>query len=127
MSAEGAFWLYDNEEDKWRYFLITSLFNRVGPRETYLRLNKALREKLSEHEIQEFSFYIADPNDGLVQAMRKHNRTTVHTSDPHEVTVKLNGKTTNAFIYRMTKGLSEDKVRLVRRRFNRLYNEVVTA
>ena len=127
MSAEGAFWLFDHAEETWRFFLITSLFNRVGPRETYLRLDRALQEILSEHEIEDFSLFIADPNEALAKKMYGRVQTTPHASEPHEVKIKLNGQTERAFIYRMAGGLSEKQVGLARRRFNRLYNEVVTA
>ena len=71
LSAEGAFWLYDSEDREWRYFLATSLFNTLGSREIYLRLNQALSKKLSERETQRFQIFMGSPNESLVRAVRK--------------------------------------------------------
>ena len=127
MSAEGAFWIYDDTEDTWHFFLVTSLFNRIGPKEIFLRLNKALEKKLSEHEIYDFSLFIADPNESFVKSIYDQVQTTRYASEPQETSVRPNGKWTKTFVYRMSNRLNDDEAKLVRRRFNRLYRELVPA
>jgi hypothetical protein len=70
MRAEGAFWLYDSREVKWRYFLITSLFNSLGSREIYQRLNGALvsephevRVALDRENTKALVYRMASPSD----------------------------------------------------------------
>src|SRR4030081_3790542 len=101
MSAEGAFWLYDTKEKKWRYFLATSLFRTLGPREIYLRLTQALAKKLSEREIREFHVFLGDPNESIVRAIRAATRTDMYASEPKEIAVNLDREHTKAIVYRM--------------------------
>src|SRR2546423_11791985 len=96
MSAEGAFWLYDTREKKWRYFLATSLFRTLGPREIYLRLTQALAKKLSERETREFQMFMGDPNESLVRAVRSAAPTDMYASEPKQVAVSLDREKTKA-------------------------------
>ena len=127
MSVEGAFWIYDDEENAWDYFLVTSLYNRVGARKIYKRLNKALREMLSEEEARKFVLFIADPNEKLAQAVRKAVQTTPLASQPLSADVKFNGHKTSAKIYRMADGMSEQGIKSTQRRFVRRFKQLGTA
>src|SRR5258707_8981441 len=89
MAAEGAFWLYDRRDKEWSYFLVTSLFDRIGPREMYLRLNEALAKTLSEREARAFTFYIAGPNQDIVKDVRRHVSTEPHSSEPKSMSVRI--------------------------------------
>jgi hypothetical protein len=124
MSVEGAFWLYDKNDDDWRYFLVTSLSGRIGTREIYLRLNGALAKKLSEKEAKGFVFYLADPREKLVLDLRHAARTEAYASEPMKVAVVVNGKKTKACVYRLAANLDDDSVRGVQRRFRRYSNEL---
>lgn len=117
MSAEGAFWLYDGRDDEWRYFLVTSLFSRLDPREIYLCLNEALMKKLSENEIQNFRLYIAEPNENLVECLRNQIETRPFVSEPKGMFVEIEGKRTKTFVYRLAAGMHQDEARRVQRRF----------
>lgn len=127
MSVEGAFWLYDYVDERWRYFLVTSLFDKIKPRTMFQKLNKILVEKLSEHEAREFDLYIATPNDPFVHKIRKHIQTSGHASEPHELRVSIDSHEVPAHVYRMTGGHTEKQVSKSKRRFNRLYRELVPA
>lgn len=127
LSPEGAFWLENPDEKKWDYFLVTSIFGRVGPRQTFLKLTKTLKEKLSEHEIEEFTFYIADPSERLTQQIHKAVQTGPHSSEPQETIVELDNKRVRAIIYRMTDKLTDAKAKDASRRLNRFYNELQVA
>lgn len=127
MSAEGAFWLYDSDADKWRYILVTSLFRRLGPRKTFLRLNRALQEKLSESEITEFEFFIADPDEVIVEPIRKKIETSPNASSPQEIKINGAANLTSAVVYRMAHPMTDKEVKTVQRRFTRQYNMLVPA
>jgi hypothetical protein len=127
MSAEGAFWLYDGDAERWRYILVTSLFRRIGPHETFLRLNRALQERLSHHEIKEFDFFVADPDEKIVESVRQAVQTTAFASEPQAAIVILTGEKAPAVVYRMASRLSDRKAKTVQRRFARLYKELVPA
>ena len=96
-----------------------------GPRKTFLRLDRALREILSEHEIKEFEFLIADPDENIVEPIRRALKTTAHASVPQEIAGKFNGSQIAAMVYRMATRLSDQKAKSVQRRFVRRYNELV--
>lgn len=127
MSVEGAFWLYEDEEDNWNYFLITSLFNRMGPRSIYLKLNKALSEVLSEREIDSFTFYIADPHEEVANMVRKQISTSSHSSAPQRKEIGVLGQKTQSFVYRMSGSLNEDEAKSAQRRFSRRVSQFVAA
>lgn len=127
MSAEGAFWLYDRRDNEWRYFLVSSLLDRVGARELYLRLNDALAKTLSERETREFQFYIAGPNERLVKDIRKCAQTGAYSSEPKSVTVEISERPVKAWIYRLTDRLNEAGAKRVQRRFRQRTNDVKVA
>lgn len=119
MNAEGAFWLYDKEDDEWRFFLVTSLFSRLDPREVYLCLNEALTKKLSAKEVENLRLYIAAPNESLVRHLRKQIKTAMHVSEPQSKTVTIDGTRLKTFVYRLAAGLKIDQAKRVQRRFRK--------
>jgi hypothetical protein len=121
MSAEGAFWLYDSVDDKWRFFLVTSLLSRMGAREIYSRLNDALAKKLSERETEDFSFYIAAPNEPLITTLRKKVRTDSYASEPVFLA------SPEAWVYRLTSAIAEDKAKSNQRRFVQMSKDLARA
>lgn len=127
MSAEGAFWLHDTHEKKWRYFLITSLFNTLGSREIYLRLNRSLAKKLSERETKQFQVFMGAPNESLVRAIAAAVRTDIHASDPQRVSVALDCEKTRAVVYRLAPAAEEKEVRRAKRRFLATSKELLAA
>ncbi|MGF1629156.1 MAG: hypothetical protein ACFCUT_06765 [Kiloniellaceae bacterium] len=127
LSPEGAFWIWDAEEARWDYFLVTSLFDELGGRELYLRLFKVLKEKLSEVETRDFTFYIAGPDEGLIKKVRDQVATSDHVSEPKSVEFDLEGKRTKVVAYRMAGGHGEKSVRRAKRVFRRLSDEFVAA
>lgn len=127
MRAEGAFWLHDTDDDVWRFFLVTSLFNRLGARKTFMRLNEVLAKKLSEREAGDFSLFVAEPSEKLVKEIRRKVQTGAHASEPREIDVDVNGEATTAWVYRMSPSLGEVEVKAAQRRFGRLFNELVAA
>ena len=127
MCAEGAFWLYDTADGEWRYFLITSLFNVLGSREIYLRLNKALEKKLSERETRRFNLFIGSPKESLVATVRAIVTTSIYASDPTEIWVDLNSEHTRAIVYRMASPVGDDAARRAKARFRKLSNQLIAA
>ncbi|HUK06696.1 MAG TPA: hypothetical protein VLX09_02410 [Stellaceae bacterium] len=121
MAAEGALWLYDRKDDTWRYFLVTSLLGRIGGREIYLRLNEALTKKLSEHETIDFMFYIASPDDQLIEKLRSRFQTARYASDPKR------SNRPQVCIYRLAPRMDDGAVKTTQRRFRRESRELATA
>jgi len=67
MGAEGAFWLRDIDQKEWRFFLVTSLFERLGPTKLYLRLNEFFEKRLSSNEAQDFMYGLPARRNGWFQ------------------------------------------------------------
>lgn len=124
MNAEGALWLYDKTDDEWRFFLVTSLFERIGPREVYICLNEALATILSEKEANDLRLYIAAPKEELVKQLLGQITTPPRVSEPQHTKVRINGKHTDAFVYRLARGLTTDQAKRVQRRFRRSCREL---
>jgi hypothetical protein len=128
MRAEGAFWLYDSREDKWRYFLITSLFNSLGSREIYRRLNSALKKQLSERETRKFQLYMGGPTENLVAAIRASVVTDIYASEPLKIpAVALDHEKTRAIVYRLSDPADDREARRAKTRFRKLSNELMAA
>lgn len=125
MGVEGAFWLFEEQDKKWSYFLATSLASNMGPRSIYEKLYNAFVEVLSESEIYSFTFYIADPNEHLVEEIRSQVLTGPHATAPQMKSIKINGENTGCCVYRMSRILDDREAKAVQRRFSRRYNELV--
>lgn len=119
MSAEGAFWLYDKGESVWRFFLVTSMFSKIDPREVYSCLDAALSKILSEHEVREQSIFIASPEEKLVKDIQAQINTEPYVSEPVQWKVKIDGRAFDAVVYRLTKDLAKDEIKRVQRRFRK--------
>lgn len=120
MSAEGAFWLYDDQDRAWNYFLVTSLNDKIGPHGLYVRLNDTLGKKLSEHEMSNFMIYLASPRAGVARAVRSRIETSAYASEPVERSIRLGGRVLSAWVYRMAAALGERETNLARHRFSRI-------
>ena len=127
LSPEGALWIYNDNERKWHYFLATSLFSKIGAREIYLRLNKALKAKLSETETKNFGFYISDPDEDLIEGIREVIKTDRHATAPQKVRVDIDGHTVDAWVYRMAVSGDIGSIKQAKRRFRQLSEEIVAA
>jgi hypothetical protein len=127
MAAEGAFWLYDREDAKWRYFLISTLFEKMGPRELYLKLNEALSKTLSEREARDFSIYIASPKERLAKNVGAEIKTSAYASEPVSVKVRIGNRSVAAWIYRFATRLDDRAANRVRRRFAQRTKELAAA
>ena len=125
MSAEGAFWIRDAKDKEWNYFLVTSLMTRIGSREIYLKLNDALAKILSEHELNDFTFYIAAPDELLIKKIRKQIKTDSFATDPTSASVAVNGRSMDVEVYRLSKGMKEPSAKKAQRRFRQSYNELM--
>jgi hypothetical protein len=127
MSAEGAFWLYDPRDKEWRYFLISSLFESMGSRGLYSRLQQALAKTLSEKESVAFPFYIASPSEKLVKDIRRYAKTSRYATEPLAIEGKIGGEKTSARVYRLSVSLADAQMRTVQRRFKRRTNDLLVA
>jgi hypothetical protein len=124
LSAEGAFWLRSSNNSEWKFFLVTSLISRIGPREIYLRLNDALIKNLSERETRDFVFFIADPNEPIVSAIRDEVGTGRYSSDQQKISSKFDERLAQAHVYRMADPLSGGELKVTQRRFFRISDAV---
>lgn len=127
MHAEGAFWLYDKKDDEWRYFLVTSLFGRIDPREVYFCLNEAFAKILSQQESIDLRLYMAAPTEELIGELLKQVSTPIWVSEPKHVKVTINKKNTEAIVYRLAEKLATDKARKIQRKFRRSCREISAA
>ena len=126
MEAEGAFWLVDDEDGERRFFLVTSLIDRIGPRTIYLRLQEALAAMLSEGEVRQLALFLLSPDDRLVAALRRHVATSRHASKPIRFTLDDPGRS-EACVYRLADRLDDRKARLIQRRFRIRCSELKAA
>jgi len=101
MGCDGAFWLYDENDDEWKFHLVTPLIESMGSREIYLQLDKALARILSEPEFDDVAIYIVSPPDPLITSLRKKIRTLRSATVPQFVSVDLDGTPTDAVVYRL--------------------------
>ena len=127
MSAEGAFWIKYGGEDRWRYFIVTSLFDSMGPREIYLRLNKALAKKLSEKETKSFDIFMAGPHEAFLRKFPRSVRTAHYASEPFHVSVGVDEKKADVWVYRFARGMDERFTKRTERRFKREVSELLAA
>src|SRR5262245_17701521 len=111
MDCEGAFWLYDEDEQDWRFYLVTSLLATIGPRELYLVLNEALARKVSPDECANIGIHIASPKDYLVTEMAEIIHTDSHSTFPRAITFDNDGIETSAVVYRLAPHLSDSATR----------------
>lgn len=71
LPIQAALWLYNSELDRWRLTLATRLVDRLGPLETYRRLNEVW-EGLPEDVRQTLGEYsVISPADVLIRALSK--------------------------------------------------------
>lgn len=70
VGAEGAAWLFDPVDENWRFFLVTSLIDELGPRELYETLSKVFRKVMPELPISMFAVYLASPSDKPFRVLR---------------------------------------------------------
>src|SRR5262245_59184632 len=70
MKCEGAFWLDDALDREWRFFLVTSFLEHMGPRQVYLKLESALVKKLSKRELEDFRIFLISPDSPIAKQIR---------------------------------------------------------
>jgi len=107
MAAEGAFWIRYVGESRWRYFIVTSLFDTMGPREIYLRLNKALAKKLPEKEMRSFDIFMAGPQEPFLRQFPTEISTAPYASEPFNASVKIDTKKAEVWVYRFAAAASK--------------------
>ena len=127
MSAEGAIWIKLRDEGRWRFFLITSLFDSMGPREIYLRLNMALAKKLSERETREFGLFMASPREAFLQDFPGSICTSEYASEPIKSSLKINGQLADLWIYRFAGGMDEKRAKKAERKFKKEVDTLLAA
>jgi hypothetical protein len=127
LKPEGAFWLYDSKDEEWRYFLVSSLLERIGSYEIFLKLRQALEQRLSAQEVDDFPFYLASPNDGISKAIRKEVSTNLVSSEISEVSARFRGGKIPAFVYRLAEEMNERDRESTVRQFRRGFNELQMA
>ena len=127
MSAEGAFWTKFQDEDRWRFFLVTSLFDSMGPREIYLRLNTALAKKLSERETREFGLFMASPREAFLREFPKSICTPPYASEPFDASVTISGQPAELCVYRLCKGMDKVRVKSAERKFKKEVRTLLAA
>lgn len=125
LSPEGAFWIADSNDNRWDFYLVTSMFDRIGSRELYLRLHDVLSEKLSKDEAANLEIYIAGPDESLVSEVRKVVATKDSASFPHSFDVKLGDRDANLVVYRMAEPLGHKSAKRAERVFRKLSDEFV--
>jgi hypothetical protein len=127
MQPEGAYWIYDRDEGRWLFFLVTSLFHHIGPRHIFGRINKILSEVFSESEARDFVYYVTSPEDEIVKKIMANVRTGTYSTTPWETEVDVTGQKTPVVVYRMCRGMTDNQAKSARRRFGRFYRALVTA
>lgn len=126
MGAEGAFWLRDDREDVWRFFLVTSLFGQIETRKMFESLRNGLSRTLSKAEIRGFDYFLVPPSDPIVMAVAKEIETNPRSSEPFKVAVQFKEEATEALVYRMARNQAAAS-KLSRTRFQRSVRQLAHA
>jgi hypothetical protein len=120
MACEGAFWIYDNEEAQWQFYLVTSMIDAMGPRQIYLLLDKALSKRLSEEEVENFTIYVTSPTDPLARLISKQISTDRRATVPMSLELMDESKPMTVIVYRLSTGLQERQIKKAQKRFQKL-------
>lgn len=70
LKPEGVFWLYDEPSERWRFYVITSLFETCGPWLLYFRLDAVMPALLSAHEWEAIDCFLGSPRERIVESLR---------------------------------------------------------
>jgi hypothetical protein len=89
---KGVLWLYDEEGDDWRLVVGSDLVDTEGPRETYLRLGKAI-SNVGGSAFQRMRITVVSPKSALFAALR-----TVFASEADVEGERLRNTTVNGVL-----------------------------
>jgi hypothetical protein len=66
---DAAFWLYKFESEEWRLTIATPLYDELGPRESYRKIQDVLSHE--HYELRLLDMSVISPNDRLLAGMRR--------------------------------------------------------
>jgi hypothetical protein len=98
---EGVFWLFDDEEQRWRFYVVTSLFDYLGPWKLYFRLNDAMPRRLAPGEWDSLACFLGSPEDRMAAALREAVQSAGECACPQLVAVESPDGDATALVYRM--------------------------
>jgi hypothetical protein len=106
----AAFWLYTQEADVWRLYIVTPLIFNEGPRKVYNKLLYVLdTEQEHEYVIPAICLYATDENNRYVSLLRMM-RESDKLFDVRLTGVGINGSgyIEDAYIYRLFEAKNEE-------------------
>jgi hypothetical protein len=127
MGCEGAFWMMDDGDDDWRFFLVTSLLDTMGPRRIYLKMDSVLGKIISEGEMDALPVYMMSPDEKIVRAIRMEISTAGTATIPQGVSFRFDGQNVAALVYRMAGKMPEAERRAAQGQFRKRVDKLVAA
>jgi hypothetical protein len=65
MAAQGAAWIYDDELEEWRFYLVTGLMDTKGPRWVHKRLLEAFTKLPERDDFLSLDVHLGSPEEIL--------------------------------------------------------------
>jgi len=97
----GSFWLFDDNASDWQLIVATDLVDKVGPRDTYLQLARAI-SNVGGSDFQRLRLTVMSPKESLYQALRKVFGTTKSVEGARLQNTTLSGNLVpDAYLYRI--------------------------
>jgi len=96
----ASFWLFDQENNRWRLVLASPRVLDDGPLASYRHINEVLRKTSSPLPLESIAF--VSPDDALVQAFRSVYRTNRDLERHRAFRGAINGRyIDDAYVYRV--------------------------
>jgi hypothetical protein len=101
--VDAALWLYSPDSDDWRLTIASNLVDRLGPLQTYGRVQTVLTSLPPESRLALKDISVVSPKSPLIQAFRRAARAA---PDGHEFRLRqsaINGMfVEDAYVYRVS-------------------------
>jgi hypothetical protein len=127
LEAQGAAWIYMDDLEEWRYFLVTALVDTEGPLWVYKRLLRAFNKLAERDDFLSVDVQLASPNEVWFRAimimMNIVGLSSARDLGVDDSQVYADGrvyiiKHFRACVYRMAPAPPADSVRRIRNKFN---------
>jgi len=128
MGAQGAMWVYDHNLNDWRYYLVTSLVDTIGRRETYKRLLRIFgapeADKFFPKELTIEDIHLGSPSDQFFQLITS----AVSRAGSGHTTFKdcvINGIRFDGLVYRVVRSIPNTReAKTIEKQFLKRTNDV---
>jgi hypothetical protein len=97
----GCFWLFDDNASHWQLMIATDLVDKIGPRDTYLRLATDI-SKVAGSDFQRLRLTVISPEEPIYKELRKTFAASKNVPEERLQNTTLNGvAVADAYLYRI--------------------------